>query len=274
MKQLIWKEWHELRWLPLASVLCVVVLTWGSDLFWRTYHHDLRIGDVNFPLSITWGLFSLLTGASLFASEVGSGTLDFLSVLPLSRRRLWCIKISTASAALLLSWLTSSLVWAWLVPHLVPAATPAAAWLAFWLPNGGNLSPGLLFLDMFAVTVAVSAFADRALSVLLVSALVFGATFFGLAMLLNEYLLLHMSAYTESLAVNHVLVPAQHSFDVLEVFSAVLSLLVFASISYWTFTRGETLRSAKRFRVGALSGLVSAGIAALIFWVGSGLQWW
>ncbi len=254
MKQLFWKEWYELRWLPLASAVCVALLIVAAKAFSHIYDRQpFQVGETLLPLLATWMLLGLLAGAGLFAQEVGSGSLTFLSALPTSRRRLWWVKASTAFGMLLLSVLAGTAAWAIIDLGLFQSAFFQAPWWqetarAFWLGVGGLL---LVLLFLFAVALAVSSLLDRPVSVVITALLVA----YSYVALLSNVPRLYLNS-----PVPHLL-----NGDQILMLLVALSVPVFGTISYWTFTRGETLRSAKRFRVGATAGAVSLVIAALVF---------
>ncbi|MBV9848991.1 MAG: ABC transporter permease subunit [Armatimonadetes bacterium] len=274
MKQLFWKEWYELRLLPLASAVCVALLIFTAKVFAKTYDsaHRFTFGDTILPLVATWMLFGLLAGAGLIAQEVGSGGLQFLSALPVSRPRVWWVKVITALGMLLLSVLTSAAAWAVIDAFVFQSAFfNDPFWhghMALWAMTGMAL---LLLLGFFAVALAVSPFLDRPISAV-VAALLTSIAWLGILQnAASEYVdyVAHGRMYTWQPNDPHT-----HDIGLILMLMVALSIPVFAAISYWTFTRGETLRSARRFRVGALTGTVSLVMAGLIFVAGWQMQLW
>ena len=274
MKQLFWKEWYELRLLPLASAVCVMMLILGIKVYNRVYEptHRVTIDDNLLPLAATWALFGLLAGAGLIAQEVGSGGLQFLSALPTSRRRLWWVKVASGLGMLLLSVISSIVTW-----MVVDAFLFRAAFFNFlggitthlpWLVQSAG-GPLLVLLGFFTVGLAVSPFLDRPISAVVAALLISIAYIAALQDLATLYVNYYGRLYGWQESDPHV-----RSGDWLLVLLCALSIFVFATVSYWTFTRGESLRSARRFRVGAVAGLVSLTVAGLVFLTGNQALLW
>ncbi len=271
MKQLFWKEWYELRLLPLGSALCVALLIFGAKVLStvEVMGANFQLPDTFLPLVGTWAICALLAGSGLFAQEVGSGGLQFLSALPTSRRRLWGVKVSTALGMLLVSVLCSTLTW-----MVIDAFVFRNAFFDFFYANrhGPTLvqvaAALLLLLSFFSVSLAVSPFLDRSLSAV-VTALLVGIAYFGaLETLAFDYVNYYGRLYDWQSDAH------RRSQDWLFALLSGLSLLVFVTVSYWTFTRGESLRSSRRFQVGALAGLASVAVAVLVFVAGNQTSLW
>ncbi|MDQ2687768.1 MAG: hypothetical protein M3Y28_07880, partial [Armatimonadota bacterium] len=86
MKQLFWKEWRELRLLPLGAALTVAVGLSAAKVYSHANHDPFSVPFATALLIGVWLLFSVLAGAGLFSQEIGTGTLQFLSSLPVPRR--------------------------------------------------------------------------------------------------------------------------------------------------------------------------------------------
>lgn len=260
MRQLFWKEWYELRFLPLGAALTVFVLLAGIKAYTHLYHEPYPTSDLLFPcLAVIWLLFAALAGAGTISQEIGTGTLQFLSSLPISRRTLWWVKAGAAFGMLLLSLLSSAAVWAILCALWCPTALHpvrihmASQQDAFSLLLGIGMALALL-LSVYAVALAVSPLFDRALSAFVASILVciaVGALFVTVAFYNN--------------------VPrSDYPFFTL----IVLSIPAFAMTSYQTFTRGESLRSARRFVVAGLTGGGWLVVISLVVIAGHWLWAW
>ncbi len=266
MKQLFWKEWYELRFLPLASAVGIMTLDLGYIVYEHTLSHSSPaiVSDTFMLLLFVWHLCALVAGASLFSSEIGSGTLIFLSALPVSRHRLWAVKTATAFLALLASLVTSSLSWL-IAERLSLGGGRTHAFLYELTPDHASLIVGLIsVLGFFTGALAVSPLLDRVMSALAAASLVGIVSLIGLGGFAYQYLLKHFGPFENTWPTDLPLYCAL----------GLLSILAAAAISYRTFTGGETLRSAKRFRVAALTGAVSLLTAVLAFWDGSLLQLW
>ena len=272
MRQLFWKEWYELRLLPLASAACVALLIFAAKSFNKFYDSQpFQLEDTFLPLGATWALLGLLAGAGLFAQEIGSGNLLLLSALPISRRRVWWVKASTALGVFLLSALSSLLVWAildafLLQDHFFHAPLWHQTARDVWEQAGLG---GLALVTLFAVGLAVSPFLDRPISATVASILIaftyFSALQYGLSWYDEHLVRLYQSQGGS---------PPQSNLMLSTPVLLGLSIALFGAISYWTFTRGETLRSAKRFQIGAVTGGLSLAVAGLVFLAGNRLQLW
>lgn len=250
MKMLFWKEWHELRALPLGAAVavavlmtCVKVLTRGS--------HDPFLAETAFILVGVWLLFGAVAGASAITQEIGSGTLQFLSSLPISRGTIWWVKSSAALGMLLPTVLSSSIVWA--LFHMLWAPPGARSLndflgvLAFFLP---------CLLGVFVVALAVSPFFDRTMSAVIVAVL----AAIGIASLFINIVSKYSGGIDGPLPMLFTLVG--------------LSIPTFAAISYWTFTRGEALRDGRRFKAaGAAAGICLAIDAIIVLTAGAAGAW-
>ena len=270
MKQLFWKEWYELRLVPLAAAGCVVVLIFAARVFEApAAGQPFQLRDTFLPLLATWIIFGLLTGAGLIAQEVGSGGLQFLSALPTSRRQIWWVKVGTALGMLLLSVVSSALVWAVIGAVMFHAGffhDPLWQMPALAHSVGADM---LALLGCFSIALAMSPFLDRSISAA-VAALLFALAYFALlGNLAGAYVDYYGRLYGWQGSDPH-----SRNADTLNLLLIALSIPLFGAVSYWTFTRGETLRSAKRFRVGALAGAVSLTIIGLLLLTGNRIQLW
>ncbi len=276
MKQLLWKEWYELRFLPLASALCVALFLFTDAVYEKSYDiRPMRFDDTWLPLNLTWALFSVIAGAGLFAQESEGGGLALLSALPISRGRIWRVKVGGALTMLLSSILTSAAAWAAVGTALLG---PAFFHNSFWhtplqptfLERAELVGESLLLLLLpFTIALAVSTFLDRPFSAVIVSLIMSIAYCTCLAGEASNYMDSKATLFFGGSASSSIYDPM-----VLTTTLLVLSVFVFTLVSYWTFTRGESLRTAKRFRVGAVTGLVSLAVVGLVLGIGSRMQLW
>ena len=255
MKQLFWKEWRELRLLPLGTAILCLILQVGFCVMCL-----LRIGGngaEDFTLSdvrgIAWGMwvfFAILAGSGLISQEIGNGTLSFLFALPTSRRQIWLVKVAGGVASFLLCILSTAIV-------AMIAGLAARADLL----QGINSPSAILFssdsadailcaFGCFAVSIAVSPLLDRYISAAAVSV--------GICLIVAIVIAWGTTGYD---------MPYSPAGAVLQyrVDYAIVGLCIplFTAISYWTFTHGETLRSLKRFY--AAGHAVIIGSIAFVF---------
>ncbi len=151
-RALLWREWRARRaeLLALWALNVAAVWAWTGIGDWR----PLR----NMPISLFWCLVMVVAVAPVYAGERAAGTDRFLGALPLSRRRLWRIKLACAVLLALVaigpSWLVCVLS---ISPH---------GWPAYWLDSGVEGGPSVLVylagypLACFAAGVLASVVAD------------------------------------------------------------------------------------------------------------------
>lgn len=230
MKQLFWKEWRELRHLPLGAALTVAVALGAAKAYTHWNHEPFSVPFAAALLVGAWLLFAVLAGAGQFSQEIGTGTLQFLSSLPVSRRAVWSVKAATALGALCLSLAVSSIVWAALCAIWSPAGL-AAMMGRETLPGliGGIGIAAFFVICCLAISLAVSPFFDRSLSASVAGIL--GCVVIHAAILA---VVGNWSPHEERL-----------SFTLVG-----LTIPTFTLISFWTFTRGESLQTNRRFLVG------------------------
>lgn len=263
MTQLFWKEWRELRMLPVGACLCVALVIFGMAAFRKSVgdHSSITTEDTAGWLFAIWLLCGALAGAGTLASEVGAGTLQFLTSLPPSRGQVWWVKASTALGMMLLS-IACSLV-AWLLLHLVffrHGFSPAP-----WLKPEMFLPDMLLYpamgafgaLGCLAVAITVSPLFDRSLSASVAAILTCAALLVTVPNLVSAH-------------INY----QHHNSDTCMLVVLALSIPLFAAISYQTWTRGESLRTPRRFIVAAQTGAIGLILGFVIFCIGYTLQLW
>jgi hypothetical protein len=260
MNQLFWKESRELRVLPIAALTAFLAISVAIILFEHNAHRTLNSVALVPGLIAINMLFWLYGGSSALSSEVGADTLQFVSMLPISRHRLWWVKLASSLCAAASVTLATGIAF-WL---LATFACPQGLSLGSFAPDHRPLSSfwtqiPLLLVGCVSVGLCASPFFDRPVSAL-VAAIVGGLLFQGLQFMIITYTVPHhvdLSAYTVS---GYVV--------------ALLFTLTLPFISYQTFTRGESLRTIQKFKIGAVSA--AAGIAAttLVFMLGNAIKLW
>ena len=253
MMLLFWKEWREMRLLPvlaLATYIALFLAEASCDRFstgeWQSSPEFMN------PLIATWLIFWTVAGSTAFSSEIGSGSLQFMSVIPVSRRRIWWVKLSVAffSAVavfavtiafvqmLYLYWPGSSIAHAgrlnnsvW--PMNLYWALLVSGSLLVCLSSGFCASP---FFDQPIVSTVVAAIG--------------GVIYFAFSTLYNIGRIYHYHGnfyYLGALIVTALL---------------IMPPLV---TSYQTFVRGESLKSIKRYKVGALTFIGTSVVSTIIY---------
>jgi len=104
LRALAWKEWREQRPVIYAGVILVAVvplfLAAGLPLSGPDMEAIDLVGIIPVALGIfVWPILAAAAGASTISTEAGGGTLGFLLSRPVSRTRLWMIKVSVAILA-------------------------------------------------------------------------------------------------------------------------------------------------------------------------------
>jgi ABC-type transport system involved in multi-copper enzyme maturation permease subunit len=236
MKAIIWKEWHEnrliLAWASLLTFGVSIIGMWlnaGSSSLPPT--SDAFVGIAILPC----GLSAMLCGAAMISPDIGSGSLQFLSTLPISRARIWlakclfgvCLAAGTIAASLVSMAIYVAIAVA--THHMRPASPTPYQW-----PIEYYTAPILLF----AIGAAAGTTFDRTISALMASVIVAGMVFPTLTLI---------SDLAQKYAPSYV--------DVFYwvVFAAWTA--AFLSASFTVFTRGESLKTEKRMWIMAGFGL-------------------
>ncbi len=106
LKALVWKEWRTQRPLVLAGLATSAVLPSFLMIGAKVSAPDRAVEDflaiVPFALVLfVWPLFSVCIGTLAIAADMSDGSLRFLLSRPVSRPRVWLVKVATALLALL-----------------------------------------------------------------------------------------------------------------------------------------------------------------------------
>jgi hypothetical protein len=252
LRALAWKEWREQRPVVYTGVILAALLPLflAVGLPWRGPRREMLhlAGMIPVALgSFVWPLLAAAAGAATVSSDKGGGTLGYLLSRPVSRMRLWVIKVTVA----ILSVVTASLI----------SLALAQAYI-FWLLRGqADTSLGALvrrggFGGPFDILVLAS------LSLLLFACATFFSTLLAralpaavsggaLALLVLSGILLIWAAFS--------LQPwLEPQWLAAEMFLAAMTILL---ASFAIFARAELLRP----RFGWQAGVVAAGLAAGLF---------
>jgi hypothetical protein len=253
MRALAWKEWREQRGVVLAGLATAICLPLiaiaGSALSARGV--DIPGSVELLPAAfafLLWPLFGAACGASTIAGEIGEETLGFLLSRPVTRARIWAIKVASGLAGFG-AIVAGSLV----VGKIFGLATGAAGSQAFLSamlepfrfqgPQGLAVASALLLL--FSASVFFSTLVSRAMT----------AAAAGLA--LSLLILAGIVLYWSRMDLVPRFEPELLAADIL--LAALLVLLG----SRYLFVRGELLRGeGVRGRV-VLASLTILGAGAL-----------
>ena len=104
-RALMWKEFREQRPLILAALIIVLVLPLfliGGLWFGASRSNIASLSGTltTIVLLLVWPLFALAVGAQTIGSETIDGSLRFLLSRPVSRTRVWLVKLGVAVATL------------------------------------------------------------------------------------------------------------------------------------------------------------------------------
>jgi hypothetical protein len=143
MKPLIWKEWMELRYIPIASTVAFLAFALAMAIEQRPQNDSSFATDVSSIISLLWPAAGLLAGCRLFSSDSERGALQFLKSLPLSSASIWRQKIVSGATILCAALTGSGLLWAVALACFGNNAAPSQAtqsgdWLVlliqpFWI---------------------------------------------------------------------------------------------------------------------------------------------
>lgn len=119
VKALLWKEWREQRPIVLTGILLAALLPFfmmagRAGYGGKTDLATLVAATLLVNVCVLWPLFAAVAGAATISHEIGEGTLDFLLSRPVSRVRVWTVKLLLAALAIGLV-ATGSLIVVWIV---------------------------------------------------------------------------------------------------------------------------------------------------------------
>jgi ABC-type transport system involved in multi-copper enzyme maturation permease subunit len=174
----------------------------------------------------------------MVAPEIGNGSLQFLSSLPVSRQRIWRTKFLVGLIAMILGVLAATIMFVIVYAvalHAHAFTTPLRDIVHSLIRDGW---PVLLFTPpLFSLGLLMTMLVDRTISAVvgtIVAAAIVATAIIGTARVLN-------------FTYNNV------DYGLWAMFA--LTAPTFLSMSYRTFIRGETLKTSNRFKV-AIPGLL------------------
>ena len=252
MKWIIWKEWRENRlvplWIALLTPLAVVAFRLAGVIEHRP--------DAEPFLMMAWLLAAIFAGSGLIAREVGGETLQFITAHPVSRRQIWWIKLGMGAVVLLTSCALSTVTW------LGARALMLGGSYAGNTAAEGPSNVGFWALVLcgaaacFALSLAASTLMDRTVSAAM-AAVVGGFVLFIAIIVISSFRTVFVGRGMDESAAVGVM--------------PVLLIPGLLASSFWAFTRGESMRTRKRFLWASLGGL--AGLAATWIPATAGLAW-
>ena len=259
MKALVWKEWREARMTIVLTAMLTVALGLAGMMMLHLQYPTMAIrsDQLGGIAIVVWCVSGLLCGAAMISPEVGSGSLQFLSVLPITRDRIWLAKVGVHATVVAMSVVATVIV---LRLFILAAAranliSPTGSYQFGVFPQffdltifGGDswgvskypLVPQYFGLPLllFAIAASISPMFDRTISALMASAIT-GVVVLSSCAESND--LIHKYASGNERALQWVLLLAAAS--------------LFLAASKYVFVRGETLLTAKRMMLAAEFGL-------------------
>jgi len=249
-RALVWKEWREQRPVALAglalAILLPLILVAATARAPRPLDAAALAGLLpGLYLWFLWPLFAAATGASTFAGEIGDGTLGYLLSRPVSRPRVWLVKVTLAFLTSLVI-LAGALVVAWVVGLMAREAAGSSFAETLRVGGAANLLVVPATLLLFASSVLFSTFLSRSMN----------AAAAGLAAAL--LILAGLFALWDTLGLEPRLALTWSMIDI--ALAAALALLG----SLLIFSRGELLRGRGMGRLVAMAGAMVVGGSGLL----------
>ncbi|HXI03628.1 MAG TPA: ABC transporter permease [Candidatus Saccharimonadales bacterium] len=248
-RALVWKEWREQRpvaltGLAVATALPFFLVAGAAGMKGRFDLVSVSDALPAFAALLIWPIFAVACGATTLANEIGEGTLGFLLSRPVSRARVWLIKVAVGLASVF-AVIAGSMIVAWLFAML--AGSPGISRLFSFLfrgsigslPFGAALAGGVLLL--FSSAVFFSTFVGRAMTAAAAGLGGAAAVLAGIFIIWSRMDLIPR------------LEPDLLAADI------VLASVVILGASLFLFARGEMLRGAGARRRAALVSLVAIG---------------
>jgi len=247
------KEWRENRSIISSMVALAFVLFMIPAMWVIISRHSPNTIDRFTPMTMNdfvtfvlglWGLSSVISGASIVAPEVGKGSLLFLDSLPISRSKVWWIKVLTG-IGIMIGAMAASAATFWILCEIglpLGLVTGQDTFLKNW-GTDENTSVVLIGLGLaitaFSVGSIITMLIDRAIPAVLATvvssvAIIFGCVgFFGYL----PFLIGLPNFATSDIGVTTTVIG-----------TAFVTLCLFR-ISFHLFTQGETLKTRKRCEI-------------------------
>jgi ABC-type transport system involved in multi-copper enzyme maturation permease subunit len=175
MKSLFVKEWREHWLLAVFAAILMALMFFGTLAFqrassgiqpssWSDFSNTAVSDTAVSELYFVWLLSAALCGSYMVAPEVGNGTLQFLSALPISRKAVWWTKLASALAVHALS--MAAAVCAYLASYIIAMQLNVQSYEPF--PDKQVISTILaITLPVFAVATVATMLLDRVISALM-----------------------------------------------------------------------------------------------------------
>jgi hypothetical protein len=283
MNKLIWKELREMRLIPVAIPLMVVVILLVCDAAsnWMPAHgvgglQPMGPNDTLLFLMLGLAGSGIFVGSVAIAPELGNGTLAFLTALPIGRPRVWTAKVIAGVITMAASAATVTLGWSITVlclfhgrqpvqaasgvhdPIIANALTDTAVdWISRSAFHTAIVVTALIACS-YCVSLLVSTLVDRTSTAAIVAVIASAAAGAGLF-------------YSVNLLDSHQWIPGDGNIILVDehdphslpavVIAYALIVLGLLSASFVAFCQGDSLRTRRRLVIAAvvLLGWSTAG---------------
>jgi ABC-type transport system involved in multi-copper enzyme maturation permease subunit len=247
MNKLIWKELREMRMIPVAVPLlaALLFLVYDAVLAWMAAHGSGTSAWMT-PNDCTWFLIlgaaasGIFAGSSAVAPETGSGTLMFLTSLPISRPRLWTAKLVAGFIITVASVITVVLAFLPIAYCLLPIKIIFDPNTAYFIT--------LITAYVYCVALLASTLVDRSITAAVIAVIASVTAGIGFVGLLSGFSALDQHD--------------PHGLQAMYVAGASIYLGLLIT-SFLAFCRGGSLRTSRRW--------VIASVTLLAWFVGGGL---
>lgn len=252
MKQLIWKELREQRYIPMAHAALVMVLVTVAYAvcLWASMHDQgtkpLTADGAMSLLPIALVIVGLFSGSGAFAPETGNRTVEFLATLPIGRRRIWWSKFAAGIISIAASYI--AVIAAYVIVALILFGGPGLS--NFAIPYAGEVQVLILAISLlgYSACLYVSTLVDRTVVAVAVG-LIVAACVAALAIALLATDLIKTSRLDGSLLMGGI-------------FAAMT--VVFLAASHACFCSGSILQPASRVRPSVVVLAVGLVIVATV----------
>jgi len=235
-RAMAWKEWRTQRPVVLAALgltLIMPLFLAAGLLAMQKRLDSAGLADAMpvFVIGLVWPLFAAACGATTISNEIGDKTIGFLLSRPVTRARVWSLKVGMGGLALLAVMAGSQVVM-----------------MALSLAFGGHWPTGQV-LD--------TSIAGAAAAAVIFAAAVFFSTFIGRAMTAAAAGLVTALGLGAGVVVIWSRLDLQPRLEpALLGAEAALAAALFLLGSFYVFARGEMLRGAAALRTASIGLLV------------------